>query len=237
MPVFRLIAEHVFPSPELAREDGLLAVGGDLHPRRLLLGYSLGIFPWYSEGQPILWHAPDPRFVLQLDRLRVSRSLRKVLRKQPFELRLDSAFEQVITRCAGTHRPGQRGTWITPAMKRAYLELHRMGFAHSVEAWQGGRLVGGLYGVHLGRMFFGESMFADVSDASKVAFVALVRQLIAWDFDLLDSQVHTHHLERFGAENIPRARYLELLAERVAVADHRPGPWRFEPDVLAALAA
>ncbi len=236
MPVFRLIAEHVFPSPELAREDGLLAVGGDLHPARLLLGYSLGIFPWYSEGQPILWHAPDPRFVLFLDSFHLPRSLGKVVRKGTFELRMDTAFERVLTRCAGARRPGQRGTWITPAMKRAYLELHRMGFAHSVEAWQDGKLVGGLYGVHRGRMFFGESMFASVSEASKVAFVGLVAQLRAWDFDLLDSQVHTHHLERFGAENIPRQRYGELLAARVGAPDARPGPWSFDPDVLRGLA-
>ena len=227
MPVFSLPPEHVFPDPQLAREDGLLAVGGDLHPHRLLLAYAMGIFPWYSEGQPILWHSPDPRFVLVPGELRLQRSLKKVLRKHPFEIRMDTAFEQVIEGCAKARRPGQRGTWITRDMKEGYLELHRLGFAHSTEAWFEGQLVGGLYGVSLGSIYFGESMFARVDDASKVAFVVLVRQLSAWGFELVDSQVYTRHLARFGAREIPRRRYLSLL-ERGLKAPTRRGRWTLE---------
>ena len=227
MPVFSLPPEHVFPDPQLAREAGLLAVGGDLHPHRLLLAYAMGIFPWYSEGQPILWHSPDPRFVLVPGELRLQRSLKKVLRKHPFEIRMDTAFEQVIEGCAKARRPGQRGTWITRDMKEGYLELHRLGFAHSTEAWFEGQLVGGLYGVSLGSIYFGESMFARVDDASKVAFVVLVRQLSAWGFELVDSQVYTRHLARFGAREIPRRRYLSLL-ERGLKAPTRRGRWTLE---------
>lgn len=234
MPVFALPPEHVFPDPSLARPDGLLAVGGDLHPARVLLGYTLGIFPWFSEGQPILWHSPDPRFVLFADEFRVPRSLRKVIRRAPFTLTLDKAFDQVIVACASTARPDQDGTWITSDMARAYQELYRLGFAHSVEAWQDGELVGGLYGVTVGRMFFGESMFARVPEASKVAFVALFRQLERWGHDMIDSQVHTDHLARFGARDIPRREYLELLRDRVR--DPRPRKvWAFDPACLEEL--
>jgi len=230
VPVFALPPEHVFPDPELARPDGLLAVGGDLHPARVLLGYTLGVFPWYSEGQPILWHSPDPRFVLFLDEVKIGRSLRRVIARGPFRLSLDQAFEEVIQACAVAERPGQAGTWITNDMDRTYCELHRLGFTHSAEAWQGDQLVGGLYGVAIGRMFFGESMFATVDDASKVAFVALVRQLRRWGYDLIDSQVYTHHLARFGAREVPRSRYLELLRERTS--DVRPrGHWTFDDDL------
>ena len=234
MPVFRLPDEHIFPNPELARDDGLLAVGGDLSPGRLLTAYSAGIFPWYSEGLPILWHSPDPRFVLSLGDLHVGRSLRKSMRKARFILRMDTAFEQVMDACARSPRPGQRGTWITPEMRRGYTRLHALGFAHSAEAWEGDTLVGGLYGVALGRMYFGESMFTRAPDASKIAFVALCRQLIAWGYDLVDSQVYTDHLARFGARDIPRAEYLRLLAQRVRQPG-RTGPWRFEPEILRAL--
>ena len=230
MPLFALPDEHIFPDPELAGDDGLLALGGDLHPARVLLAYSQGIFPWYSEGQPILWHSPDPRFVLFLSDFKVGRSLRRVLRRQDFSIRVDTAFSEVIAACALVDHRGEEGTWITPAMAEAYCRLHKMGFAHSFEAWQGDALVGGLYGISLGRIFFGESMFTRVSDASKVAFVALVRQLLAWNFDLLDSQVHTDHLERFGAVEIPRARYLDLLADRVAEPT-RKGRWALEVDL------
>ena len=226
MPIFRLDDRLIFPPVEYA-EDGLLAVGGDLRPERLLLAYSQGIFPWYSRGQPILWHSPDPRMVLLAERLRVPRSLGKTLKKAPYRLTLDTAFAEVIEACASVRRPGQRGTWITPAMKAAYRELHRRGLAHSAEAWRDERLVGGLYGVSLGAAFFGESMFAKASDASKVAFVALVRQLARWDITLIDCQVHTEHLARFGAEEWPRARYLEALAE--ALRHHtRRGRWTLE---------
>ena len=227
MPVFSLPPEHVFPDPQLAREDGLLAVGGDLHPHRLLLAYAMGIFPWYSEGQPILWHSPDPRFVLIPAELRLQRSLRKVLKKHPFEIRMDTAFEEVIDACARARRPGQRGTWITRDMKDGYLELHRLGFAHSTEAWFEDQLVGGLYGVSLGSIYFGESMFARVDDASKVAFTYLIRQLQEWGFDVVDSQVYTRHLARFGAHEIPRRRYLSMLEAGLREPTRR-GKWVLE---------
>ncbi len=225
MPVYRLDDRLVFPPPEHA-EDGLLAVGGDLRPERLVLAYSQGIFPWYQRG-PILWHSPDPRMVLLADRLRVPRSLAKTIRKRPYVLTLDTAFKRVISACASIRRPGQRTTWITPAMKEAYGELHRRGLAHSVESWRDGELVGGLYGVSLGAAFFGESMFAVAPDASKVAFVALVEQLRRWDITLIDSQVYTEHLARFGAEEWPRRQYLAALRRALARA-HRPGPWAFD---------
>ncbi len=227
MTVYRIPRQLVFPPPEEAEESGLLGVGGDLQPRRLLLAYSTGIFPWYGEGQPILWFSPDPRFVLELDELHVGRSLRKRLRRGDYRVTMDLAFEEVIGSCKQAPRPGQEGTWITGDMREAYLELHRLGFAHSVETWQGDTLVGGLYGVSLGGLFAGESMFARASDASKVAFVWLVRQLAVWDFGLVDSQVYTDHLDRFGAREIPRADYLERLPELLAMPTRR-GPWRFD---------
>jgi leucyl/phenylalanyl-tRNA--protein transferase len=211
LPVFRLDERLAFPPVEYADDSGLLAVGGDLRPERLVLAYSLGIFPWYSRGQPILWHSPDPRMVLRAPELHVPASLRKRGRRAPFDLRLDNAFAAVIEGCARVPRPGQRGTWITPAMKRAYLELHRRGLAHSAEAWSGDRLVGGLYGVSLGGAFFGESMFALAPDASKLAFVRLVEQLRRWKIDLVDCQVYTDHLARFGAREWPREEYLSAL--------------------------
>ena len=227
VPVYRLVDEIVFPPPERA-ESGLLAVGGDLRPERLIAAYQQGIFPWYSEGEPIWWHSPDPRFVLDPDRLHVPRSLGKIIARRPFEIRFDTAFDEVIRRCGAKRRPGQRGTWITRAMKEAFGNLHRLGVAHSAEAWHEGKLVGGLYGVSLGDMYFGESMFSDVDDASKVAFVALVRWMRARGILLVDSQVKTEHLARFGAEEWTRARYLDRLRELV----HRPnrvGPWRIDP--------
>ena len=235
MPIYALPDEFVFPDPKLADASGLIAVGGDLHPERLLRGYAAGIFPWYSEGQPILWHSPDPRFVLDLDALHLGRSLRQRLRKRPYTLRMDTAFEEVIERCAGTPRPGQEGTWITDDMRNAYIHLHREGFAHSVEAWAGRELVGGLYGVSLGSIFFGESMFADQPDASKVAFTCLVRQLERWTFSLLDSQVYTDHLARFGARHIPRGAYLKLLRGALDTPTRR-GIWRFDGDPYQGLA-
>jgi leucyl/phenylalanyl-tRNA---protein transferase len=227
MPVFRLSERLVFPPPELAEDSGLLAVGGDLRPERLLLGYHLGIFPWYHEGLPILWYSPDPRMVLEADQLVVGRSLRKAIRRAPYTITLDTAFDRVIRACAQVPRPDQDGTWITEEMTEAYIELHRLGHAHSVEAWSGGDLVGGLYGVSLGGAFFGESMFARAPDASKIAFVKLVEQLRAWDISLIDCQVHTEHLERFGAEEWPRDRFLASLA-RALERPPRPGPWSFE---------
>jgi len=228
VPVFRLDRRLIFPPVEYA-EDGLLAVGGDLRPERLLLAYSQGIFPWYSRGQPILWHSPDPRMVLRADELAVPRSLRKTLNKSPYRVTLDRAFGEVVEACASVRRPGQRGTWITPAMKKAYAELHGLGLAHSVESWTDEHLVGGLYGVSLGGAFFGESMFATASDASKVAFVTLVRQLERWDITLVDCQVHTDHLARFGAREWPRARYLEALGDALR-RPTRKGAWSFDAE-------
>jgi leucyl/phenylalanyl-tRNA--protein transferase len=226
MPVFRLDERLVFPPPELA-EDGLLAVGGDLSPERLLLAYSQGIFPWYEEGQPILWHSPDPRMVLDVDDLHVPGSLRKAMRRRRYRLALDTAFAEVVAACARAPRPGQDGTWITPDMRDAYVELHRLGYAHSAEAWRNDELVGGLYGVSLGAVFFGESMFARAPDASKEAFVALVEHLRGRGVRLVDCQVHTDHLARFGAEEWPRRRYLEALRSALR-APTLKGPWRLD---------
>jgi leucyl/phenylalanyl-tRNA--protein transferase len=228
MPVFRLGSEVAFPHPEQSDPSGLLAIGGDLSPERLLLAYSHGIFPWYSEGQPILWHSPDPRAVLFPKDLHVSHSLAKTLRRGRFEVRFDTAFEDVIGACADAPRPDADGTWITAEMQRSYAQLHRLGFAHSAEAWQGGELVGGLYGVSLGGAFFGESMFTLRPDASKVAFAVLVQQLARWGFELVDCQMHTPHLERFGAVLCPRRRFLAELA-RCLRRETRRGAWHLEP--------
>jgi leucyl/phenylalanyl-tRNA---protein transferase len=227
-----LAADQDFPPVHqaLRRPNGLLAAGGDLAPQRLLAAYRRGIFPWYSAGEPILWWSPDPRTVLFPAELRIARSLRKTLRKRPYEVRADTAFCDVITRCSEP-RPGQAGTWITGEMKQAYLGLHTLGLAHSVESWRDGELVGGLYGVALGRMFFGESMFSRASDASKVAFVHLVRQLVAWDFALIDCQMRTDLLASFGARDIPRTEFTRRVAELVNYADHR-GPWTLSPAAL-----
>jgi leucyl/phenylalanyl-tRNA--protein transferase len=211
VPVYALDEQIRFPPPELADPSGLLAVGGDLRPERLLLAYGIGIFPWFSAGQPILWHSPDPRMVLPLDALSVGRSLRRTLRRAPYELRIDTAFSAVVRACADAPRPGQDGTWITESMVAAYERLHELGFAHSVESWQDGELVGGLYGVSLGRAFFGESMFSRRDDASKVAFVRLVELLRSRQFHFVDCQVHTPLFESFGAREIPRAEFLEQL--------------------------
>jgi len=223
MPVFRLDERLVFPPPHLA-EDGLLAVGGDLRPERLLLAYAQGIFPWYEEGIPILWHSPDPRMVLEAADLRIPRSLAKVRRRQPYRIRLDTAFPAVIEGCASAPRPDHEGTWITAEMAEAYQTLHQLGFAHSAEAWRDGELVGGLYGLSLGGAFFGESMFARAPDASKLALVELVEALARWKITLIDCQVHTLHLARFGARLWPRRRYLEAL-RRALEQPTRRGPW------------
>jgi leucyl/phenylalanyl-tRNA--protein transferase len=231
VPVRLIAGDEPLPPPESADARGLVAVGGDLSPVRLLDGYRRGIFPWYEEGLPILWHSPDPRFVLRPEGLMVNRSLRKTIRRAPFEISFDRAFKQVIQACAGVPRAGQDGTWITQDMVAAYCELHELGHAHSVEAWSDGLLVGGLYGVQVGAVFCGESMFSVTGDASKVAFVHLVRQLRRWGFALVDCQVHTEHLERFGALEWPRDRFLARLAE---LRDQQPEvarPWRFDEDL------
>lgn len=220
--------ELVFPDPASADENGIVAYGGDLSPSRLLLAYRSGIFPWYSKGDPILWWSPDPRLILNLDDFKVRRSLRKRLKM--FEIRFDTAFGDVVRHCAQTPRPGQEGTWIVPEMMEAYGVLHAMGHAHSVEAWQEGRLVGGLYGVAVGGVFCGESMFAHVSDASKAALAALVAHLRAWGFDFIDCQVPTDHLKGLGAIEVARDYFLQRLddaRERSVSKD----AWRFDPAV------
>lgn len=232
MAVYRLGAERSFPPPREAEPSGLLAVGGDLEPDRLLLAYSAGIFPWFTDGQPILWFSPDPRMVLLPETLRVSRSLEKTRRKERFDIRLDTAFEAVIRHCAEVRRAREEGTWITADMVRAYCRLHELGFAHSAEAWEGNQLVGGLYGVSLGRAFFGESMFTLRSDASKVAFVVLVRQLQAWSFDLVDCQIYSEHLARFGAREWRRSVFLDAL-DRSLSEETRRGPWRLDSEPKA----
>lgn len=231
MTVYRLGREPVFPPACEAESNGLLALGGDLSSKRLLAAYAAGIFPWYEDPQPILWFSPDPRWLLLPEELHVSRRLARTLRSRRFEVTIDEAFSRVIRACAGVPRPGAGGTWITPAMVAAYEELARQGFAHSAEAWQAGDLVGGVYGVSLGGAFFGESMFTLRPDASKVAFVTLVRQLAAWGFDFVDCQVHTPHLERLGARPFPRADFLRRLAATLR-RDTRPGRWRLDAERL-----
>ena len=222
---------HTFPDPMDAEPTGLLAVGGDLHPGRVLAAYRRGIFPWFSAGQPILWWSPDPRSVLDIRDFRVQRSLAKRVRQRPYTITLDTAFPEVVQACASAPRPEQDGTWITPDMERCYTALHRAGHAHSVEAWRGDELVGGLYGVVVGTMFCGESMFARASDASKIGFVHLVRQLERWGFETVDCQMRTEHLARFGAREIPRADFLQALRGRSQQA-LRPGPWTFDQDFV-----
>ncbi len=225
----RIKAAYPFPDPRGADPaTGLVAIEGDLAPERLLSAYAHGIFPWFNE-KPILWFSPDPRMLLRFEDLRVNRTLRKNLRRRRFEVRLDTAFSEVIRACSEVPRPGQDGTWITNEMVEAYEALHELGFAHSVEAFRKGVLVGGMYGVSLGSAFFGESMFSRASDASKVAFVHLVRQLEAWNFDFLDCQVHTEHLERFGAKEVPRDEFLALLDASLQ-RETRRGKWTFERD-------
>jgi leucyl/phenylalanyl-tRNA---protein transferase len=226
-----------FPPPDTAlREpDGLLAAGGDLSPARLLAAYAAGIFPWYEEGQPILWWSPDPRSVLYPHSLRVSRSLRRTLRRQTFSVSFDTAFPAVIDACARPRRYGS-GTWITAQMRAAYVALHRLGWAHSAEAWRDGRLVGGLYGIAIGHVFFGESMFSIESDASKVALAATVTHLTGLGIRLIDCQLPSPHVESLGAVSIPRARFLRELAEH-CTADRPPGSWQSTSGSAAALTA
>ena len=220
-----------FPEVEraLAEPNGLLAAGADLSLPRLLEAYRNGIFPWFGHDQPILWWSPDPRMVLFPAALKVSRSLARTLRNARFEVRADTAFDAVIEGCRQPRR-GESGTWITEEMTEAYGTMHRAGFAHSVETWLDGKLVGGLYGVALGRAFFGESMFARVSDASKVALVALARQLQHWEFGLIDCQMNTAHLASMGAREIPRAEFTRRLRELVHYAPV-PVPWRLESTI------
>ncbi|HXZ95458.1 MAG TPA: leucyl/phenylalanyl-tRNA--protein transferase [Burkholderiales bacterium] len=227
-----LTSDISFPPPEraLIEPNGLLAVGGDLSSKRLIHAYSKGIFPWFNEDEPILWWSPNPRMVLFPAELKTSRSLRKTLQKHNYQVSADRAFEQVVAGCAAPRR-NQRGTWINPRMIDAYVELHRMGHAHSVETWVAGKLSGGLYGVALGRAFFGESMFSRATDASKIAFVHLVKQLARWDFGIIDCQMKTTHLASLGAREIPRTEFTRIIEELIHYGGVK-GTWRFDNDLL-----
>jgi leucyl/phenylalanyl-tRNA--protein transferase len=227
MPVFQLPDELFFPPPDLAEDNGLLAVGGDLSESRLLLAYSKGIFPWYSENDPILWWSPDPRLVLFPEELKISRSLSQTIKKGVLKVTMDKAFDSVIDNCATIHRNDAGGTWITDEMMDAYTRLHHSGYAHSVECWFEGELVGGLYGVSLGSAFFGESMFTKKSNASKVAFVTLVQKLIKWNFSLIDCQITTPHLLSLGAREIGRNEFMKRL-ESALEKSTRKGKWNLQ---------
>jgi leucyl/phenylalanyl-tRNA---protein transferase len=227
-----LNAGEPFPplAEALSEPSGLLAAGGDLSPARLIDAYRSGIFPWFSPGQPILWWSPDPRMVLLPPELNLSRSLGKTLRKGGYTVRADTAFGRVIAACAEP-RPTQSGTWITDQMIDAYTTLHERGIAHSVETWVDGELAGGLYGVALGRMFYGESMFTRTAGASKIALVHLVRQLARWQFGMIDCQMHTSHLASLGAREIPRADFMRKLQELVNYPNE-PGRWNLDRDLI-----
>ena len=227
MPIYRLPREAVFPEPREAEPDGLLAVGGDLSPERLLRAYGAGIFPWFSDESPILWWSPDPRLMLEPAWLHVPRSLARTVKRGKYRVTADEAFSQVIRSCAEKTRPGQDGTWITGEMVLAYQRLHRLGFAHSFEAWEGSELAGGLYGVSLGGAFFGESMFTERPDASKVAFVRAVGWLAGRSIDLIDCQVRTEHLARFGAREISRDDFLGRLGRALEKSTMR-GRWNLD---------
>ncbi len=219
-----------FPPVEHASPEGLLAIGGDLSSERLLQAYKLGIFPWYSQGQPILWWSPDPRAVLYPERFRISRSLRKSLRNRGYRVTADTAFEEVIQCCAEPRRNDPEGdTWITADMIRAYIELNRLGYAHSVETWRGDTLVGGLYGVSLGAAYFGESMFSRAPDASKTALARLVQTIDSWGFHFIDCQISSVHFQKLGAELVPRAIFLKQLAAALE-APSRLGKWDFSSE-------
>lgn len=227
-----LSATDPFPDPATALREagGLVAAGADLSPARLLAAYRCGIFPWFGPGEPILWWSPDPRMVLLPAAFKTSRSLARRLRRGDYAVRVDTAFEAVMRACAEP-RPGQRGTWIVEPMIRAYDRLHALGHAHSVEAWRDGELVGGLYGVAIGRMFYGESMFSRAADASKIALAHLARQLARWDYGLIDCQMETAHLASLGAAPIARDEFMARLEVLVNLPDH-PGKWSFDDDLF-----
>jgi len=212
LPVFTLDKELYFPPVSLAEPDGLLAIGGDLSPERLLLAYKRGIFPWY-EGEYILWWSPDPRFILTPGELKISKSMNVLLKKDAFEFTINKAFERVIRHCKNIKRPGQRGTWITDEVEAAYIRMHQLGYAISAETWQEGALVGGAYGLKLGKIFFGESMFSEISNASKYAFIKLIQQLRQEGVALIDCQVYTEHLESLGAKMITRTEFIGIVKE------------------------
>ncbi|MFP6583832.1 MAG: leucyl/phenylalanyl-tRNA--protein transferase [Candidatus Hydrogenedentota bacterium] len=224
MSIYLLSDDLRFPSPTNADEEGLLAIGGDLSPERLVMAYSMGIFPWYSAGDPIMWWSPDPRMVIRPGEFRPSTSLRKSYRKMKLRLSMDEAFEQVIRNCSGIPRGNQEGTWITEEMRESYCQLHELGVAHSLECWNSETLVGGLYGLSLGNCFFGESMFAKQSDASKLAFWALMRYADTAGIEFVDCQLHNDHLESLGAYTIKREEYMRWLY-RSLESQTRQGSW------------
>jgi len=225
--VFLLTDKIAFPPPHLASSEGLLAVGGDISQERLLLAYRMGIFPWFSDDEPILWWSPDPRLVLYPREIKISKTLKKIMKKGLFKVTMDSAFVRVINQCAKIRLQNNEGTWIVKDMIDAYCKLHESGFAHSVEAWYQGELAGGLYGVSLGKCFFGESMFTRISNASNVALVKLVEYLNTLSFDMIDCQLTTEHLLRFGAKEIPRVSFLNQLEESLK-APTKKGKWCYE---------
>ncbi len=227
MTVFLLTDKIAFPPPHLASSEGLLAVGGDLSQERLLLAYRMGIFPWFSDDEPILWWSPDPRLVLYPREIKISKTLKKILKKGLFKVTMDSDFVQVITQCAKIRLQNNEGTWIVKDMIDAYCKLHESGFVHSVETWYQGELAGGLYGVSLGKCFFGESMFTRISNASNIALVKLVEYLNTLSFDMIDCQLTTKHLLRFGAKEIPRVSFLNQLEESLKAPTKR-GKWCYE---------
>jgi leucyl/phenylalanyl-tRNA---protein transferase len=227
MPVFHLTRYISFPPPELADENGLLAFGGDLQPQRLITAYRHGIFPWYTENDPILWWFPSPRLVLYPAELKIPRRLSRTMRQNPFRVTCDQAFAEVIAACADTRKLADKGTWITAEMQAAYTELHRLGYAHSVECWQGDLLAGGLYGIRLDQVFFGESMFTKVTDASKIALICLVRQLTTLNIKLIDCQMTTQHLQRFGAREITGSTFQQQL-QRLIRTTEPDGNWIYE---------
>ncbi len=213
MPVYHIPEEYIFPHPDDADPNGLLGIGGDLHPVRLLLAYEHGIFPWFGEHDPVLWWCPDPRFVLFPEKLKVHKSMRSYFNQNKFRVTYDTEFSSVILACSRIKRNGQKGTWITSEMMDAYNTLHELGYAHSIEVWKDHKLVGGLYGIALGKIFFGESMFSIEPNASKFGFISLVRRLIEQNFQLIDCQQETAHLQSLGAELIPRKEFLEILSK------------------------
>ncbi len=231
MPVFKLSDKIAFPPPELAREDGLLAVGGDLSTERLLLAYQMGIFPWYAEGDPILWWSPVPRLILEPAEFHISKRLARNLRRGVFKFSFDQDFQAVIEACAATRTEQNEPTWINNKMTKAYCQLNKLGFAHSVECWQDKKLVGGLYGVSIGGVFFGESMFSKASNSSKAAMAILAHQLQQWNFDFIDCQMRTNHLVSLGAYEVSGPIFFRRLQNAILKHEHQE-PWLFDPVLL-----
>ncbi len=220
--MFWLSDDLMFPPTQNASKEGLIAVGGDLSVKRMLLAYRQGIFPWYNQNEPIMWWCPDPRFVLFPSEIKVSKSMRRILKKADYDIRFNQAFEKVIINCSIAPRKGQRGTWLTDEMIDSYTRLHRLGYAHSVETWQDGKLVGGLYGISIGKVFYGESMFSRVSNASKVALIHLAQMLDKQQFSMIDCQAKTNHLASMGARFISRRHFLDVLDKNKTSAPTGP---------------